>query len=410
MRVLKRSRPWSFIAVIIALLLISSNITSIEAVEAIEAIDVVTTIPVETSLGYAGTKKAADTWVEMINKAKETIDLAQFYLVTKTSEPLELVIDAIIKAADRGVNVRFLVNTPVNESMAKGNAVVEKRFAGHANISVTTFNWKQLTGGILHAKYFIVDNREIYVGSQNFDWRSLKHIHETGLRIKSRLFAQALTRIFEADREYNRGDKQAYQKLEKLKPLILEKDNFLVASPEAYSPPGIKSAIETLIQLLDNAQKKVTIQLLSYQVDIHGSEKKFTLIDDALRRAAGRGVAIKMVVADWNKRKPGINGLKQLAKLPNIEIKFATIPRFSKGFIPYARVIHSKVMRVDNNISWVGTSNWGHGYFYNSRNIEVVLSIPTIARTLDCLFNELWNSDYTYPLVPDKEYKPPRIK
>jgi hypothetical protein len=31
------------------------------------------------------------------------------------------------------------------------------------------------TQGVLHAKYFVVDGREAYLGSQNFDWRALAH-------------------------------------------------------------------------------------------------------------------------------------------------------------------------------------------------------------------------------------------
>jgi phosphatidylserine/phosphatidylglycerophosphate/cardiolipin synthase-like enzyme len=108
--------------------------------------------------------------------------------------------------------------------------------------------------------------------------------------------------------------------------------------------------------------------------------------------------------------KPGIDALKKLVRTPDIQIKFATIPQSREEFIPYARVIHSKVMRIDENISWVGTSNWGYRYFYKSRNIEVVTREPTVANTLDCLFNQLWKSSYAYPVDPEKDYEPPRIK
>ena len=238
----------------------------------------------------------------------------------------------------------------------------------------------------------------------------MKHIHETGLRIKSRVFADALIRIFEADWQYNQGDKEVYKKLKKQKPLIFSKENFLVASPGTCNPPGVKSALKTLIHLIDEAQKKITIQLLTYKEDIYDSEETFTLISEALTRAAERGATVKMIVADWNKGKPGIVALKRLVRTPNIQIKFATIPQSREGFSPYARVIHSKVMRINENISWVGTSNWGYRYFYKSRNIEVVTCDPTVANILGCLFNQLWNSSYAYPVDPEKEYEPPRIK
>lgn len=32
---------------------------------------------------------------------------------------------------------------------------------------------QQLTGGVLHSKFWVVDGRHVYVGSANMDWRSL---------------------------------------------------------------------------------------------------------------------------------------------------------------------------------------------------------------------------------------------
>ena len=221
--------------------------------------------------------------------------------------------------------------------------------------------------------------------------------------------ARRLTAVFNADWKYNTGDKEAYKKMKNDLLEAAGKSKFIVASPAAYNPPGIKNSLAVLTGLIDKSKKKITIQLLDYHVDVYKSIEKFTIIDNALRRAAGRGVDVKLLVSDWNKRKPGVNGLKDLVKVPGISVRFATIPEHSKGFIPYARVIHSKVMRVDNDLSWVGTSNWGKRYFFGSRNVEVVLRRKKTARILDRLFDQLWNSPYCYPVDPEKEYSPPRI-
>jgi phosphatidylserine/phosphatidylglycerophosphate/cardiolipin synthase-like enzyme len=375
-----------------------------------EEIEVVTTIPVETSLNREGTRQASEVWLEMINRATKSLDIAQFYLATKNNELLEPIINAIKTAANRGIRIRILVGTPVNSEMEKNTFSVLDRFREHQNIKVKVFNWKELTGGILHAKYFIRDRKEIYVGSQNFDWRSLKHIHETGLRINHPLMAKHLTQIFEADWQYHSGDNEIYKKMNTQKSSVINKGTYLLASPEICNPPCVGSAIKALIHLINRAQKGISIQLLNYHVDIYESSKSFTIIDNALRGAAQRGVKIKLLVSDWNKREPGVKGLKALVEVPNIQVKFATIPPFSQGFIPYARVIHSKVMRIDHKISWIGTSNWGYNYFYKSRNVEVVTHSVKVAKILDKLFISLWNSKYSYPVQPDKEYTPPKIK
>jgi hypothetical protein len=66
--------------------------------------------------------------------------------------------------------------------------------------------------------------------------------------------------------------------------------------------------------------------------------------------AANRGVKIKLLVSNWN-----------LEALPQVYLKslvFAQCgnPRGhacgSSGFIPFARVIHSKTMVIDNQIAW----------------------------------------------------------
>jgi phosphatidylserine/phosphatidylglycerophosphate/cardiolipin synthase-like enzyme len=368
--------------------------------------EVVCSLPLETDISRAGTPDAARVWLEMVRGARHSLDIAEFYLSGKKGEALEPVIEAILAAGRRGVKVRLLCE----KAMAATYPETLARFRGLPNILTRFFDWRKLTGGVLHAKYFIVDDLEVFIGSQNFDWRSLSHIQETGLRIRDPLFAQALKRIFEADWQYSRGDKAAYQKLAATPLLHFPAAAVLVASPARFNPPGVGDALETLIRLIDGARRRITVQLLSYSLEIEDSREKFTPIDQALRRAARRGVRVQMLVSNWNLRLPQVKSLQELARVPNIEIKFAAIPPCRCGFIPYARVIHSKVMRVDDDVSWVGTSNWGHEYFFRSRNIEVVLRLSAVARVLDEIFLSMWNGPYVNRLEPGKTYIPPRIK
>lgn len=43
---------------------------------------------------------------------------------------------------------------------------------------VRTVNMKDLTSGVLHTKFWVVDKKHIYIGSANMDWRSLTQVHE----------------------------------------------------------------------------------------------------------------------------------------------------------------------------------------------------------------------------------------
>lgn len=366
--------------------------------------EVVVSLPAGTSIASGGARAAAAVWLEMIGNARRSLDIAEFYLASEKGEALEPVIEAVLAAGRRGVSVRILSDA----AMAATYPETLARFQDRPNIQTRLFDWKKLSGGILHAKYFIVDGSEAFVGSQNFDWRSLAHIQETGLRIRVPLFAQALQRIFAADWKYSGGDLQAYRDLALLPPLAFPPDARLVASPAAFNPPGVGEALQALVAAIDGARSRVTVQLLSYSLEAGGGEK-FLPIDQALRRAAGRGVRVRVLVADWSLRPTQIAGLKALARVPNVEVKFAVIPPAGRGFIPYARVVHSKVMRVDDDLCWVGTSNWGYDYFFRSRNVEVILKRRGIARVLDEIFLSLWNGPYVHKLDPEKEYQAPRI-
>ncbi|HEE2957400.1 TPA: phospholipase, partial [Serratia marcescens] len=101
--------------------------------------------------------------------------------------------------------------------------------------------------------------------------------------------------------------------------------------------------------------------------------------------------------------------LKSLALVPNVQIKVVTIPPASSGFIPFARVIHSKLMTIDDEIAWVGTSNWTGGYLDNSRNLELVMHSAAMSGRLDKLYQQLWNSVYAEPLRLDYDYPPPKL-
>lgn len=41
---------------------------------------------------------------------------------------------------------------------------------------------RQLTGGVLHSKFWVVDGRHIYVGSANMDWRALTQVSGPTMR------------------------------------------------------------------------------------------------------------------------------------------------------------------------------------------------------------------------------------
>ena len=160
-----------------------------------DTVTLVESAPVETTLDHPAIPDAADVWPAMIDAARSSLDLAEFYVSDAPKSRLGPVLDAIERAADRGVHVRLLVE----QSFYGKYPESVDRLARHAGIEVRHFDMHATMGGILHAKYFVVDRREAYVGSQNLDYRSLEHIQEIGVRLTSAALAGELDDLFGAD-------------------------------------------------------------------------------------------------------------------------------------------------------------------------------------------------------------------
>jgi phosphatidylserine/phosphatidylglycerophosphate/cardiolipin synthase-like enzyme len=115
------------------------------------------------------------------------------------------------------------------------------------------------------------------------------------------------------------------------------------------------------------------------------------------------------LVSDWCKRKGCIEGLQRLVTVPHVAVKLVTIPPWSGGFIPYARVAHAKYLVVDGERAWVGTSNWERDYFYQSRNVGLIVAGGRLPPRLDAFFADVWKGAYASAVEAGAHYEPPRI-
>lgn len=373
--------------------------------------ELVYTMPVETNLAAPDLRDPVTVWCEMFDAAKNEIVIGQFYAAGKSGEALDKVLSHLEAAGKRGVKIRFLMEE-------RGRAASELEtitwLKSIANLEFKILEFAKISGnGILHAKYFVVDSAVAYVGSQNFDWRSLTHIHELGLRITDPTMVRQLQAIFDIDWQAQTLIAQGKPVPKLNQSTILadtSKSAYLVASPNAYNPQGVADSETELIRLLATAKSEVLVQLLDYAPLSYGSNRTrpyYAKIDNAIRSALARNVKVKLLVSNWNTDTPAIHHLQSLAVLPGIEIKIVTLPKAASGFIPFARVIHTKAMSIDGQIAWIGTSNWSGGYMDNSRNIEVVIHNETMAKRIAQLHLQLWDSAYAQPLDILRSYPPP---
>ena len=372
----------------------------------------VETTPAETTLGSDAVPETVDVWLEMIGSAEDRIDLAFFYASNEAGSSLERVVLAIEAAADRGVSVRFLGDKKFYETYPG----TLDRLDARDNVEMRLLDLSEATGGVLHAKYFVVDLREAYMGSANFDWRSLEHIQELGLRVRVPEIARAFGRVFADDWRFAGGEpapRPASHTTASSEPVAATFDGAPVrvralASPEGLLPAETSWDLPAMLAAIDGATEEVRVQLLSYATTSRDGAY-FADLDTALRRAAARGVQVKLLLADWSKRSWSIEPLKSLQVLGNVEVRLVSVPEAEAGFIPFARVVHAKYMVADGTTAWLGTSNWSGDYFHASRNLGLLVEGASFGGALRDFHERTWSSGYVETVDPGKTYTPPRI-
>ena len=375
-------------------------------------IELVESIPVETTLDNPNIRNTPEVWLEMINTAKYNIDIEQFYITSEKGELLEGILNALVGAAERGVKIRILVDSKMYVTYPDDVNRLEQQ---SPNIIKHVIDFGRLAGGIQHAKFFIVDESEIFIGSQNFDWRAMNHIHELGVRVKEPDIAYLYSALFDSDWDYSeKNDNESWKNFYMPKAGLLNThltDSYygsVILTPTMSPPPFI--SIENfqderkLLEMIDSAKDEVCLQFLTYKTSL--KEGGIFSLDSALVNAASRGVKVKLIVSDWSIGEYAIKDLQRLAGINNIEVKYNSIPEWSGGHLPFARVEHCKYAAVDNNICWIGTANAEKSYFRNSRNVGVVIDNGKISSEVKDIFMKDWNGSYTYYITPGGNYTP----
>lgn len=353
--------------------------------------ELVETAPVETTLDHADVRDASAVWPEMIDAAKRSIDFAELYASEADEKHLECdklgaVVVAIERAVARGVRVRFMADLVFVKTYPDTLERLRK-----AKVDVKVVDYGKLAGGVIHAKYFVVDGEEVFIGSQNFDWRALAHIQEMGVRVRSHAVAQMLESVFTIDWD----GKVVAVPARPPTPSKTGERIALVASPQGWLPDEGEWELPRIVAAIDAAKSAIDVQVLVYGAR-NRDGTPFTTLDEALRRAAARGVRIRLLVSSWAKPKD----VAAIAAVPNVEVRVITIPPWSGGEIPFARVAHAKYAVFDRGaVAWIGTSNWEGDYFTKSRNVGVVLEGGKAPARLEGIFEDGWTSPYSRALA-----------
>lgn len=171
-----------------------------------------------------------------------------------------------------------------------------------------------------------------------------------------------------------------------------------------YPLPEGKGALAARIILADAAERSLDVQYYIWHGDSAG-----ILLMDALKRAAERGVRVRLLVDD-----NGVLGLDaSLAALnahPGIQVRIVNpYPNRSVWWLGYLtdfsrlnRRMHNKSFTADSQATIVGGRNIGNEYFAAGQDISFtdldVLAIGPVVSDVAKTFDAYWNSDAAYPL------------
>ncbi|XP_036392735.1 5'-3' exonuclease PLD3 [Megalops cyprinoides] len=376
------------------------------------------------------------TWLNLMEEAQSSLDIASFYWTltnkdTGTQEPTANQGEDILEKLSRlsgeqsGVSVRIAVNTPSESQPQEDLNILSRAGAG-----IRKVNMRELTTGVLHTKFWVVDKKHIYIGSANMDWRSLTQVKELGAVVYNcSCLAEDLGKIFEAYWYLGEAGKSipspwpaSYSTLyNKDTPLELPLNGtpssaYLSSSPPALCADGRTQDLKAILSVIQDAQQFVYIAVMNYLPTMEFSHPKryWADIDTQLRRVAyERRVRVRLLISCWGSTQPAMFPfLRSLAAINDakskldIQVKLFVVPANPRQkLIPFARVNHNKYM-VTDKVAYIGTSNWSGDYFVHTAGSALVVNQTAAESTeasvqeqLQAVFERDWDSDYSTPLT-----------
>ncbi|WP_116148100.1 phospholipase D family protein [Paraburkholderia sp. BL27I4N3] len=166
-----------------------------------------------------------------------------------------------------------------------------------------------------------------------------------------------------------------------------------------------RAAFAARMELIRTAERTLDVQYYIWRSDLTG-----TLLLDALRAAADRGVRVRLLLDDYGISSSLDGTLAALQTHPNIEVRLFNPfvirkPKFIGFLTDFSRVnrrMHNKSFTADGAVTIVGGRNIGDEYFGATDGIVFadldVLAVGPISADVANEFDRYWASGSSYPV------------
>jgi len=271
-----------------------------------------------------------------INQAKRSIDISIYELSDTTT------VNDLIAKAKGGVLVRVLLNSAYESKVFNAPAAAMLQ-AGSVQVA-----WAP-SSQIFHAKYVLVDDQAVYVGTGNLVAGYYSSTRDFWVEVTRHVDVAAISSTFYADFSHHYAAPRN--------------------APGLVWSPGSTSA---LVSLIDAAKTSLLVE---------NEEMKNTSIERALMSAAGRGVHVEVVMtysAQWS---------AALTRLEGAGVKVATLG-------PTQVYVHAKVICADctatSGTVLIGSENFSTSSLVYNRELGVVTTswapVRAVERTVNADF------------------------
>lgn len=282
--------------------------------------------------------------VQLIDGARETLDLAQYTFSNRDIK------DAIQRAHDRGVRVRVAIDDAQDKP---GTRATELKDAG---VPVRFISGSQ--GGLMHAKFLVVDGSTALTGSNNFSSTGVSINEENTMIIRGAqdLRVSGLACHFGAIWE---DDAQAAGACS---------NDQAAFSPSAQGRNLVRDQLRSATKSIDVLMHHLTLD---------------DLMDELIEAARDRGVAVRLVVnlADMQEHTGG-----DFARLIEAGGKI----RFKRNNDAAYQLLHHKLAIVDGHTLVNGSGNWSSGGFFRNYENYMLYREPHVLAKMRATYHRLF--------------------
>ncbi len=273
---------------------------------------------------------------KLIQEAEKSVSISMF--VVKSGIKVDTLIKELKNAADRGVEIRILL-----EDNIESNQSVIYSLNGIRNIKIKFDSPKKTT----HNKIIIVDENTILIGSSNWTESSLGYANEANVIINDREIAQ----YFQEYLDYLWNDSS-----KALSPFKNFRGEIIPIIDRQY--------FDTVNEMMRKATKRIFVMVYGFKLTGRRDSKGDVLADEIVK-AKKRGVKTKVLLekSDFNEQLNNMNGET---------IKYFKESGVEARFDNEETITHSKVVVIDDAVI-IGATNWSYGGLELWHNTDILI-------------------------------------